>query len=408
MKIPALLALATTSAVLAQSRPFPQHQTYAPGTLRVTSYSQTQQDTDVKNAYASWKSRYLVALGTTPEQYRIAFAKAGNGHTKTVSEGQGYGMVITALLAGNDPDAQSIFDGLWRFVRAHPSVNDARLMAWQIPTASGDTPDSAFDGDADIAFALLLANRQWGSAGGTDYQAAALDVIAGIKASTIGKNSRLPLLGDWVTGSTFTQWQTRSSDFMLDHFRTYQRASGDASWLQVVTAIQAVSTSLQNNYSPATGLLPDFIVAKSFKPYIPKPAPANFLEGPDDGAYSYNACRDPWRIGTDALLNNDANSLAHCRLLTNWMRQVTAGNPQKIRAGYRLNGTPISGGNYFTTAFAAPFGVAAMTGSGAAGQAWLNKLYTAIRLTREDYYEDSINLQCLLVMTGNWWDPTQP
>ena len=59
-------------------------------------------------------------------------------------------MVITALMAGHDPQAREIFDGLWAFSRAHPSKNDGQLMAWQVPTKKGDQPDSAFDGDADI------------------------------------------------------------------------------------------------------------------------------------------------------------------------------------------------------------------------------------------------------------------
>jgi len=47
---------------------------------------------------------------------------------------------------------------------------------------------------------------------------------------------------------------------------------------------------------------------------------------------------------------------------------------------------------------------------GAAGppaqQSWLNELYDAVRLSDESYYEDSISLLCLLVMTGNYWSPT--
>jgi endoglucanase len=40
-------------------------------------------------------------------------------------------------------------------------------------------------------------------------------------------------------------------------------------------------------------------------------------------------------------------------------------------------------------------------------QAWLNALYDAVREKYEDYFEDSVNLLSLLVMTGNYWDPTR-
>ena len=39
-------------------------------------------------------------------------------------------------------------------------------------------------------------------------------------------------------------------------------------------------------------------------------------------------------------------------------------------------------------------------------QAWLNAIYDAIYAKHEDYYEDSVTPLCLLVITGNYWDPT--
>jgi len=371
----------------------------------VHGFTQQQQDADVQAAYDDWKKNYLVTIDTSPGQYRVAFGKKGGQHAKTVSEGQGYGMVITALMAGYDAQAQAVFDGLWAFVRAHPSGVEPRLMAWQVPTSRGDKADSAFDGDADIAYALLLADKQWGSDGKVNYQMKAREVIAGIKAATIGRNSHLPLLGDWVAGSDkYNQWQTRSSDFMYGHFRAYGRATGDKSWLIVIAATQGAATKLQSNNAPATGLLPDFVIAKTNTPYDPQPAGPKFLEGKNDGCYGYNACRAPLRIGTDALLNNDVVSLAQARKLSTWIEQAAAGDPRKIRAGYQLDGAALAGGDYFSTAFVAPCGVAAMTN--ASQQQWLDGIYNAVRGARQDYYEDSINLICLLVMTGNFWEPT--
>jgi endo-1,4-beta-D-glucanase Y len=48
----------------------------------------------------------------------------------TVSEAMGYGMLITAFMAGHDPEAKKYFDGLYRFYKKHPSKNNPRLMAW--------------------------------------------------------------------------------------------------------------------------------------------------------------------------------------------------------------------------------------------------------------------------------------
>jgi len=191
---------------------------------------------------------------------------------------------------------------------------------------------------------------------------------------------------------------------MPAHFRAFARFSEDPTWDVVLARSQTAISSLQANFAPNTGLLPDFIVPTSSTEPPPKPAPPGFLEGVNDGNYYYNAGRCPWRIGTDALLNGDPVSLAQTRKISAWAQTATNGDPADINAGYTLDGAPLRSGDYFSTFFAAPLGVAAMTVAGE--QAWLNAIYDAIQTTHEDYYEDSITLLCLLVMAGNYWDPT--
>jgi hypothetical protein len=74
-----------------------------------------------------------------------------------------------------------------------------------------------------------------------------------------------------------------------------------------------------------------------------------------------------------------------------------------IRAGYALDGTPLPNSDYFSTFFIAPMGVAAMNDP--AQQQWLNAIYDSVRNAHEDYYEDSVTLLCLMVMSGNYWAP---
>jgi endo-1,4-beta-D-glucanase Y len=312
-------------------------------------------------------------------------------------------MVIVAYMAGDDPQAQVIFDGLWEFAKAHPSDIDSRLMSWRVINNIGGE-DSAFDGDADIAYALLLADSQWGSDGRLNYLQDSQNVIAGILDSTIGEDSQLPLLGDWVNpnGQPFNQYTFRPSDYMPAHFRAFGSATQDERWTQVIENTQDAITHLQTEYSPVTGLLPDFSTpAEDIEAYSPQPAPANFLEGNNDGSFSYNAGRVPWRIGTDALLNNDPVSIEQVQRISRWIETVTTGNPANIKAGYTLSGDPI--GNYFTTFFVAPMGVAAMTVP--EQQTWLNAIYESVYARHENYYEDSVTLLTLLVMTGNYWSP---
>lgn len=408
----ALVAALTPLASRAQApaRPFPQHTPLAPGVVRPSNHTQAELDADVRAAYDRWKASYLVAAGTEPDghpRYRVRTDVVAAGDT--VSEGQGYGLVIVALLAGHDANARTLFDGLWEFAHDHPSTNDARLMDWHVPLNEAAEPgddDSAFDGDADIAYALLLADAQWRSGGRVDYRHEFELVCGGLLASTVGPQSLRPLLGDWcpVSGSPYNQWTNRSSDFLPSHFKAFAAATLDPSWSAVHAACVAAAQALQANYAPVTGLLPDFLVPISTTNHAPKPAPANFLEGPTDGAYSYNAGRDPWRFGADAVLSGDLDSAAIALAMTRWAAQKTGGDPALLRAGYKLDGTNLAGTNYFTSFFAAPLGVAAM--NDASLQSWLDALYDSVRLAQEGYYEDSVTLQCLIVMSGNAWVPT--
>ncbi len=388
-------------------RPFPQHLTYAAGTIRPNHRSQSQQDDDVRAAYDKWKAAYLIADGTDNDGdalYRISHGS--DDPWRTVSEGQGYGTIIVAHMAGYEADAQAIFDGLWQFARTHPSQIDGRFMAWQVPEDASTGIDSAFDGDADIAYGLLLADAQWGSDGDVDYAVEAAELINAIYESTIGADSHLPEMGDWVEADDVShgQYSPRSSDFMPAHFRSYGRFTANPVWNDVLAATQAAISDMQADYSPIAGLLPDFIVPVSASDHRLRPAPPHHLEGENDGRYAYNAGRDPWRIATDGLLNDDAVSQAQARKMANWVVTATGGNPANIKAGYNLDGTLLASGDYFSTFFAAPFGTAAMTTP--ANQQFLNDVYDAVYNTREDYYEDSVTLLCLLLMTGNYWDET--
>ncbi|MCC6791114.1 MAG: licheninase, partial [Thermomicrobiales bacterium] len=184
----------------------------------------------------------------------------------------------------------------------------------------------------------------------------------------------------------------------------YGRATGENDWEKVVAACQRVTNELQREHSPETGLLPDFAVLGTPSDRRAHPAEPNFLERETDGDYAFNAGRTPWRLGADALLNGDATTTEQVRRISTWIEAATGGDPMRIKAGYTLAGEPLPDSDFFTSFFAAPFAVAAMTTP--EQQAWLDALYEAVRERREDYYEDSVTLLCLLILTGSFWDPT--
>jgi endo-1,4-beta-D-glucanase Y len=408
--LPSATAPATTipaSTDGSPKRPFPQHTAYAPGTIKPNQHTQDELDAAVQKAYRAWKQAYLKSGCGAGRFYVDPGQDVGGSGSKrsiSISEGHGYGMVITALMAGADPDAKGIFDGMYAFFRDHPSSGSRDLMAWkQLEGCQNVDPrgtSSAADGDMDIAYALLLADGQWGSGGSINYRQEAIKVIGALKDKAVNLRTHTILLGDWVSaGDTQHYYGTRSSDFMLEHLRAYAAATGDAEWTRVADRGYELIDAMQRQYSAATGLLPDFIQQLDAKP---QPARPRFLESDTDGQYAYNACRTPWRIATDYLLAGDSRALKALQPINTWLRAATGGDPLRIYGGYKLDGTPTV--NYYEPAFAAPFGVGAMVG--AENQKWLNAVWDQLASSPSNrYYGDTLRMQALIVMSGNWWSP---
>ncbi|MFB7451279.1 glycosyl hydrolase family 8 [Streptomyces sp. NPDC056194] len=379
--------------------PFGSHlKPYAAGILK-PSGTQSALDQKVVDYYNRWKAAF-VRQNCGNGWYQVISPDADHPY---VAEAQGYGMVVTATMAGADPDAKKIFDGLVKWKIDHPSSVNPNLLAAEQDAScrSVDGGDGATDGDMDVAYGLLLADKQWGSTGTYNYRDLALKHIAAIKKDEVNATTKLLKLGDWSSSGDQYYYITRTSDWMADHFRAFRAASGDTTWDAVRSAHQTQISRLQSTYASGTGLLPDFVVDTNT---TPRPAPGQVLEDPNDGAYWWNACRTPWRIGDDAVTSGDATSLAAARKVNGWIKTKTGGDPNKIAVGYKLNGTQISSGS--EAAFFAPFAVAAMTDPGS--QAWLDALWNKMLATPVDtssYFSASIQLQVMITASGNHWVP---
>jgi endo-1,4-beta-D-glucanase Y len=352
----------------------------------------------VRDFYDTWRDLY-VGDGCGSGRYLVL---SGQSQSKTVSEAHGYGMLIMAFMAGHDPDAKKYFDGMYQYYLAHQSANTPFLMAWSQnqSCANNQGPDSATDGDLDIAYALLLADRQWGSGGAINYLAAAGKIIDAIRAGDVDSSAHWILLGDWAAPGDDQYDATRTSDFMPGHLDSFHAATGDGDWNTLLGAEYTMVGKLQQSFASGTGLLPDFVVT----PNNPSPAPSGFLEGSSDGRYGYNACRDPWRLGVHFITKGDARAKTAVTKLNSWIAGATGGNPEGIHAGYQLNGNSSSGSDYVDMCFVAPFGVAAMVSS--SNQGWLNSVWDfTVDTGPQGYYQDTVKLLSMIAMSGNWWVP---
>jgi endo-1,4-beta-D-glucanase Y len=310
-------------------------------------------------------------------------------------------MMLLAIMQGHDAKARETFDGFVRVLHKFPSEINESLMSWAIggSCTAVDGPNSATDGDLDVAFALLLAHRQWGSGGDIKYGSEAGNMIAAIARNDFNRETSLPMLGDWATSAQY-YYSTRPSDFMPDHFRAFASVSNRELFDKAVDRVYQVVEEVQ--HAAGTGLVPDFVVETAGKS---KPAPPKFLEGDNDGDYSWNACRAPWRLGTDLVVSGDERAKRNASLMTKWLKGKTNGDIKQISAGYSLDGVRAFD-QEDNGAFIGPFAVAAMASGDPANQQWLDALWKWMAETpAQDYYADSVRLLSMIVVSGNWITP---
>jgi hypothetical protein len=400
---------------LAQStpaRPFPQQSSYHPGTILPNHISRAEMEDSVRSFYQVWKKTYVRAACQPDEAY--IWFQGTKGGKISVSEGQGYGMVIVALMAGYDPDARATYDALFRYFKSHPSQSSAHLMAWsQNKNCHSIDGSTATDGDLDIAFSLLLADAQWGGTGKIPYREEALRMIGAIRARELNPVIFSLMESDQAQPDSKDYFDTRSSDFMPDHLRAFRKATGSPQWDSALDNNYRLFRYMQTTYSPEAGLVPDFICKIRWRQgpgqelsISAVPARPRYLESRYDGVYNFNACRVPWRMAADYLTSGDERALAFLKTTNRWIRQTTRDNPDNISAGYNLSGEDLPRRYFEALCFIVPFAISAMTEK--ENQQWLNHLWDYIvrfRAADFDYYDNSIKMIGLIILSGNYWVP---
>lgn len=396
--------------------PFPQHVTYAKGTL-TPNVKQAKKDKITTEFYDLWKKNYIVKNPYTTGKTQYYVWSSGQKYNKQnkqtvpicVSEAQGYGMLITVYMAGYDKNAKKLFDGMYRYYKVNTCERGKYLMTWQQGDNGKKIVDlgggsSATDGDLDIAYALLLADKQWGSSGSINYKKAAVNLINDIMKYEVNSKDNTIQLGNWASTLDKNHVQytgLRSSDLMPEHFKAFAKATGNKKWNSIAAKSYTILNQLTVKSSRKTGLLPDFIV-KGKTTY--KPANANFLEGAKDGSYGYNACRVPFRIGIDYLTTGSKSGKEMIALLNTWIRKETGNKPENICSGYTLNGSAIEG--YYDMSYVAPLLIASMcqNNSNKGAQSWVDSLWKLVAdSSTNNYYNDTIKLLCLIIASENWW-----
>jgi endo-1,4-beta-D-glucanase Y len=351
----------------------------------------------VRAAYKAWKDATITSEGAGGF-LRVKKPDSGTVIGSTVSEGIGYGMILAVYM-----DDQVLFDGLWKYEQIHLDGNG--LMNWEIGpdgnTTSGGT-GAATDGDEDMAWALVMADRQWGGKGtlSDTYLANAkklIDLIWKYEVDHTRKEMLKP--GD--------QWGdvdvTNPSYFAPAYFHVFGQVTGKVDdWNKVIVAnYDILERSLNATSGNATnGLVPAWCDSSGALTTAYSGSPKHFQN---------DSTRTPFRVGQDYCYFGEPRAKSYLEKITSFYVGIGV---SKIVDGYDLNGTPrpekaVNGAQ--AASFVGPAGVGAM--SDAKYQSFLDAAYTAVATLNLNagtiYYQKSWTALSLLMMTGSLPDFTQ-
>jgi len=282
-----------------------------------------------------------------------------NTESETCSEAMGYGMLISAMMAGCEKDKevilneQYLFDFLLDNIIKYRAGNGSNLIDWTVGPY-GDS-DNATDGDMDIAYALLIAakyNNGWGEhqffelpyiffwsengsyilpvPHGPKYIEVAKGIIEDINNHCLYQNTPNKFQNDWRIRPGYTYdsppelaHSSRTSDWMPDHLRHFSNNVETSNhFSEAANNIPVMASYIQKNFSPDYGLLPDYITDADQNDDVDedkyKIGPVKsteddiFNEDKHDDDYDYNACRFPLRLAVAAKspeCNNDYSTI---------------------------------------------------------------------------------------------------
>ncbi|ELC8443967.1 hypothetical protein QYB59_003049 [Clostridium perfringens] len=382
-------------------------------------YSKEQLTFELLKFYEEWKNRYLrVVKDSSPTKEYLFYTldQPMTNNAVTCSEAMGYGMVIFPIMYKFDKSAKEHFTNIYNFIKSYPSVYNKNLMAWQqIMDSNGNIVNrepetsSATDGDMDISYGLLIADKLWSKIDKIDYKYQAIKRIQGLMDSCVDKDDYSLTLGDWVTGlanSTF-KGVTRSSDFMLYSLRTFTKTDTKNSkkWNLVIARIQKIISNQMKRESKDNGLMPDFFVKEKGVFIAPN---KKILESIHDGDYYFNSARIPWRYSMDSILNKKISISKQLSTLNKWIIKTTSTNPKNIVSGYYLRngppGQPFGSSNDLS--FVAPFLVLSLLQKD--NPNWTINLWNhilSVPIESSTFFGNTLKLMAMIVATGNWISP---
>jgi endo-1,4-beta-D-glucanase Y len=369
--------------------PFPQNQR-----LGHCHYPKAASADDVRRAFARFREEIITAEGALGG-LRTRRPDTPDGVVdSTVSEGIAYGMLIAVMM-----DEQPLFDSLWQY--ALRFMNSHGLMDWYI-APDGSKPlgrGAASDADEDMAWALVMAERQWGGSGSLegsyhDHARALIDAIWRFEVD----HSVEPYLfipgDDWRGRDVFNP-----SYFAPNQYRLFGEISGNVEgWQKVIDCgYRVIERSLSASHgNQDNGLVPAWCTTQGDPVEAFPGAMTNFQT---------DSARLPFRLAQDFAYHQEPRA---ARYLTRICNFYAAQGAWGIVDGYSLRGEPRPDpGSRIPNPGSAVFvgGAAAAAMFDARYATLLEQGYARVRtgelLARSRYYNHCWTVLSLLMLSGN-------
>lgn len=375
-----LLALGLAGAVDAAPKyPFPYFADYPYGTA---VKSKNFGVLDIQGMYEAWKSAYYEEC-SNGKGARIKWAdpKASGACNSsgncTVSEGIGYGMLVTVYMDNSTNNTKPMFDKLWTYYNSF--LDNKGLMDWKINGCNSTVETgAATDAEMDVALALAMAYKQWGD---EKYLTDLKTLLTKVWNNEVDGAKLLK------PGSQFAS-PYNPSYASIGPLRVFATLDPSHDWK---TVADNSMNMLSKNANGTTGLPSDWCNTSS--PY----SPVDF-KGSGSDKFGYDAARTPWRVALGYIWFGSTAEKTWLSKINTWIVGKTGGSWPKTFAEWKLDGS--SSGNFTNSLYLGAF---ASTGFVGTDTTWTRKGFEAIiQKGADNYYNDSWQLFYSLTLAGNF------
>jgi endo-1,4-beta-D-glucanase Y len=368
--------------------PFPHNQR-----LLHCAYPRAANHEDVLRAFRAFREEIVTADGARGFLRTRRPDTPDGAPNSTVSEGIAYGLLIAVMLG-----EQALFDALYGY--ALEFANDNGLMCWYVAPDGGAAlgTGAASDADEDIAWALVMAHRQWGGRGalGESYVDHARRQIDRIWEHQVDHEAH-PFL--FKPGDEWRSDVFNPSYFSPHQYRVFGEVSGNREgWERVIECGYSVVEASLNEASGnrENGLVPAWCDSRG--------VPIEAFPGAETN-YQTDSARLPFRLGQDFAYHREPRARSYVEKTSAFFAALGA---DAIGDGYHTNGRPCPDRK---TLQPNP-GSAVFVGGAAVGamhspeyQAFLDAAYARLRtgklLARSRYYNHCWTVLALLMLSGN-------